>query len=84
MPQLLRHYWFTALLIVAWLGLLAYIVATGSIRGYIILAVIAVFVLLPAFLLTVLTRADARRLSLSGPESTPALEEERREESCGG
>lgn len=76
MQRLIQRNKFTTVLLVAWLGILGYILATGSLLGYIILAVLTVFVLVPAVLLTLLTRADARRAAATPTAQAPQSDAE--------
>jgi hypothetical protein len=62
---------YTVFAFVIWLGLVGYIVWTGDVYGYVIIALFGVFILAPALVIVLGNRGKLRRLLTSQDASPP-------------
>jgi uncharacterized membrane protein len=62
MERIAPRWRYTVVALIVWLGLVAYIVATGNVYGYVIVALFGVFIVAPALVIVLGNRGKLRRL----------------------
>jgi hypothetical protein len=70
MERIPSRWRYTVFALVIWLGLVAYILWTGNVYGYVIIALFGVFILAPALVIVLGNRGRLRRL-LAGRDDPP-------------
>ncbi len=72
MERIPSRWRYTVFAFVIWLGLVAYIIATGNVYGYVIIALFGVFMLAPMLVIALGNRGKLRRLlAHPAPEDDP-------------
>jgi predicted benzoate:H+ symporter BenE len=62
MERIAPRWRYTVVALIVWLGLVAYIVATGNVYGYVIVALFGAFIVAPALVIVLGNRGKLRRL----------------------
>ncbi len=71
MERIPSRWRYTVFAFTVWLGLVAYIVWTGNVYGYVIIALFGVFILAPALVIALGNRGKLRRLLTNQGEPPP-------------